>query len=356
MNSLCRHYLECGGCELQHLNAAQYLSYKTDSLLNKLANAQIIPNIIEPLFMVGPHKRRRCTLQIEYKNGKILLGFFQKKSHIVVDMDECLVLTSNIFSILAPLRQCLAKLPTPKLLRSVYILDSDSGLDLLITATYIPELQCLERLVEFAKIHNIARITWQRNSDIIPIFTAKTILSSIGNIQIELPPGTFLQATKECEQFIQRQILGLVNDKIKKIIDLYAGCGTFSLIFDNKAHVLSVEGEKTMTDVITKSIKRYNLKNKQVTTRDLFDYPITAKELAIYDLAIIDPPRNGASPQIKELAESKIKNIMMISCNIDSFIRDAKLLLRNGYALEKLTPIDQFYWTKHLELTAFFSC
>lgn len=354
MNQLCKHYLECGGCELQHLNAKQYLSYKNQTLLNRLAEAKITPETTDHLFIVGTHKRRRCIIQVGYENGKILLGFYKKKSHVVVDMHQCLVLTPNIFELLSPLRVCLTKLTKPKALKSAYILDSHSGIDLVIHASCEPQLQCLEILVKFATENNLARVGWQVNDKILSICSIKPITSCINNLLVDLPPGTFLQATKKCEELIQKQIQNNVTADTKKIIDLYAGCGTFSLIFEQNIQVVSVEGDKNMASILNQVIRRYNLKNVQAITQDLFRHPISATELSKFDLAIIDPPRNGALPQIKELAKSRIKAIMMISCNIDSFIRDAKLLIENGYKLHTLTPIDQFYWTKHLELSAYF--
>ena len=109
-----------------------------------------------------------------------------------------------------------------------------------------------------------------------------------------------------------------------------------------------------MSKAMSAAIKQYNLKNKQVICQDLYRYPVNAEELSKYNLAIIDPPRNGASPQIEEIIRSKIKIVMMISCNVDSFIRDAKLLIKGEYILKELTPIDQFHWNKHLELSAIF--
>jgi 23S rRNA (uracil1939-C5)-methyltransferase len=346
MKKLCQHYLDCGGCELQHLSEAQYLEYKQESLANKLAEAGIVAETLHPFFMVGTFKRRRCILQVHYHKKKIELGFYKKQSHIVVDMKECFVLTPEIFNILQPLRECLATLDNPQKLKNVYILNSDCGLDLLIGAEYSPTMKCMENLVKFSSEHNIARITWQDNRKVTDIISVKILA---------FPPGSFLQATKECEQHIQQQILTLAQQrKVKKVIDLYAGHGTFSLIFDNTMQVCSVEGDQNMIATISTTIKQHNLKNKKAICQDLYRYPIGSEELKKYDLAIIDPPRNGATPQIKEIVASKIKTVMMISCNVDSFIRDTKLLIASGYILKELTPIDQFHWTKHLELSAIF--
>ncbi len=355
MKKLCQHYLDCGGCELQHLNETQYLEYKHNTLIDRLAEVGIVAETLHPFFMVGTYKRRRCTLQVSYHKKKIELGFYKKKSHIVIDMKECFILAPEIFNILQPLRECLASLATPQKLKNIYILSSHSGLDLLIGADYSPSIKCMEALVKFAVSNNIARISWQENQNIIDIVSVRIVTSKINDVLVALPPASFLQATKECEHHIQQQILALAQQrKVKKVIDLYAGHGTFSLIFGDTIQVCSVEGEQAMINAITTAIKQYNLKNKKTICQDLYRYPIRSEELAKYDLAIIDPPRNGASPQIKEIVASKIKTVMMVSCNVDSFIRDTKLLLENGYLLKELTPIDQFHLTKNLELSAIF--
>ena len=83
--------------------------------------------------------------------------------------------------------------------------------------------------------------------------------------------------------------------------------------------------------------------------------PLQEKELKKYDFVIINPPRNGAKAQILELIKSEIKNIIMISCDLNSFAKDTKILVENGFVLEKLSAIDQFYYTTHIELVATFT-
>ena len=93
---------------------------------------------------------------------------------------------------------------------------------------------------------------------------------------------------------------------------------------------------------------------KPVTTekRDLFRQPLTRLELGRYEAAVIDPPRAGAEAQTRELAASKIGQIAMVSCNAQTFARDLKMMLEAGFRLERLTPIDQFLWSPHVEIVA----
>jgi 23S rRNA (uracil1939-C5)-methyltransferase len=109
-----------------------------------------------------------------------------------------------------------------------------------------------------------------------------------------------------------------------------------------------------MARIIRKSVGRHNIENLTSEQRDLFKKPVTAKELAGFDAAIINPPRVGAKEQTKELAASGVSTIAMISCNPATFTRDAKMLKEAGFSLASVRGLDQFVWSPHLEIAAVF--
>jgi 23S rRNA (uracil1939-C5)-methyltransferase len=88
--------------------------------------------------------------------------------------------------------------------------------------------------------------------------------------------------------------------------------------------------------------------------RDLFARPLSASELRRFDAVVFDPPRAGARAQAEELAGSAVSVIAAVSCNPSTFARDARILAAGGYRLERVTPVDQFLWSPHLELVAIF--
>jgi 23S rRNA (uracil1939-C5)-methyltransferase len=116
--------------------------------------------------------------------------------------------------------------------------------------------------------------------------------------------------------------------------------------------ISAFEGEEKMIALINKNAAANNLAKIKSSTRDLFLDPIRASELKKFELAIINPPRNGAAPQISEISKSSLKNVIYVSCNPESFKRDAEILIDSGFKITNLTALDQFYSTKHLELVA----
>ena len=192
-----------------------------------------------------------------------------------------------------------------------------------------------------------------------------------GDIKIDLGANIFLQATNAGQDIIINEINNLVtsrqavgneamrdSDKILNVIDLYCGIGTYSfavLSSNSRVKIKAFEGEKSMIEVLNKNAIKNNLNQKiQGFERDLVKTPLLPKELAGQNLAIINPPRNGAESQIQHLAKSKIKSIIYISCNPSAFAIDAKILLQNGYKISKIKAIDQFVYSHHLELVAIF--
>jgi 23S rRNA (uracil1939-C5)-methyltransferase len=96
------------------------------------------------------------------------------------------------------------------------------------------------------------------------------------------------------------------------------------------------------------------LKPLTAESRDLFDNPLVPAELNEFDAVVFDPPRAGAENQARNLAKSKVKRVVAVACDVTSFARDAAILVRGGYKLEKVTPVDQFKYTAHVEIVGVF--
>ena len=141
-----------------------------------------------------------------------------------------------------------------------------------------------------------------------------------------------------------------------RVADIYAGFGAYSFAVSHLVKkITAFEGDEKMVDLINKNAAANNLANKiSAECHDLFLNPIRAKELKNFDLVIINPPRNGAAPQVLEISKSVVKNLIYVSCNPQSFAHDAKILIDAGFQIKNLTALDQFYSTKHLELIAIF--
>jgi 23S rRNA (uracil1939-C5)-methyltransferase len=178
-----------------------------------------------------------------------------------------------------------------------------------------------------------------------------------GAAHLAPPPGGFLQASEPSEA----AMLALVKDAVgdaRRIVDLFSGSGTFSLPLASTATVHAVESDEAALAALDRAarkahgLKGEGLKPITIEKRDLFRRPLTKDDLKRFDAAVIDPPRAGAEDQHRQLAASSVKRIAMVSCNAATFARDLSVLIKGGYKVKRITPIDQFLWSSHIEVVA----
>ncbi len=173
-----------------------------------------------------------------------------------------------------------------------------------------------------------------------------------GGIQVSPPSGAFTQATKPAEEAMAELVAAHIG-KAKRIADLFAGSGTFSLRLARIGRVHAVESEEKALAALDHAARNtQGLKPVTIERRDLFRRPLMAQELKAYDAVVFDPLRAGAEFQSKELARSAVKKIVAVSCNPLTLARDLALLVESGFRITRVTPIDQFLWTSHVEVVA----
>jgi 23S rRNA (uracil1939-C5)-methyltransferase len=197
----------------------------------------------------------------------------------------------------------------------------------------------------------IIRVSW--NGALAFESAAPTV--RFGTADVKLPQYPFLQPTEEGETVLLRAVLAATKGA-KTIADLFSGCGTFALPLAAYARVHAVEKDDAMLAALLAAARATpGLKPITVTRRDLFKVPLNAAELGQFDAVTLDPPRAGAQAQATQLAKSKVARIAYVSCNAESFARDARILVDGGYAMGTVTPVDQFLWSEHIELVADFA-
>ena len=164
-----------------------------------------------------------------------------------------------------------------------------------------------------------------------------------------------MQATKEAEKFMVNEVCEALRDE-SSVIDLFSGFGTFALPLSQTKKIFAYEKSAEMLKALNLVLRETpNLKFVQTSTRNLHKNPVTRDELSGIEGAVVNPPRAGAYSQCKELANSGVKNIVVVSCNPLTFARDAETLIKGVYKLEWVRIIDQFRWSHHIELIAKFS-
>jgi 23S rRNA (uracil1939-C5)-methyltransferase len=140
------------------------------------------------------------------------------------------------------------------------------------------------------------------------------------------------------------------------VADLFCGAGTFSFPLAETAVVKAADGAASAIAALKSAIAGApGLKTITPEVRDLFRRPLLAEEMKGLDAVVFDPPRAGAEAQSREIARSGIARAVGVSCNPQTFVRDARILVDAGFRLERVTPIDQFLWSSHVELVGVFS-
>lgn len=351
----CIHFEKCGSCSLQHLPEDEYYLQKTDviaKISERLGGNAKLHDIVK----VGQRQRRRADFKIAVNKGKISLGFCEEKSNRVIDIEMCLVVEDEIFAMSQKLKQLLQSLKKPGNIDSISITYLSGEFDIILSLKAKGKAADAEKIIHFAQANSIARLCEKIEDEELKVLHLKTPPKVFfASSELELPAGAFLQATAAGQSAITDFILQHTKPS-KNVVDLYSGCGTYSFpMAELGKEVSAYEGDYEMVMALNSAARSNGMeKNLNGQSRDLYKKPLRANELEFFDTIIINPPRNGALPQAKEIAKSGVKNVVMVSCNPQTFERDAEYLLKAGYILENIMPIDQFYWSNHLELVANF--
>ena len=345
----CRHFKTCGGCQMQHLSDAALAGWKIGVVANAL-KAHDLETAFLPMAVSPSRSRRRATLAARRTKKGAMAGFYGKRSEVITEIPDCQLLHPALMGAL-PVARALAQAgASRKAALRVAATVSQAGLDIDVSGGKPLDGALRQELAQIADAHDLARVGWGGET----LVTRRPPAQDFDGIRVVPPPGAFLQATKEGEIALRRDVMASLGGAAH-VVDLFAGCGTFALPVARYANLHAVEGEATMTESLERAWREgAGLKQVSVETRDLFRRPLMADELAGFDAAVIDPPRAGAEAQIAELAHSGIPVIAHVSCNPVSFARDAAMLQRAGYDLTHLRIVDQFSWSLHVELVAEF--
>ena len=341
----CRHFPECGGCQLQHADDIVFAGYLMSRVEGALAQHGLATEIREP-HLSPPLSRRRATLRALKAGKRAVIGFNAEKSHQIVDMRECHILRPELFALIAPLRALLASLLQPRRTAEVQLTLVDQGADLLLKGVAAEELSAIERLTGFATDHRLARMGIDQGFGAETLYEPEPATITLAGAAVAFPQGGFLQATRDGEQALVSSVCDALGDS-RAIADLFAGLGTFALA---TGAGYAAEASRDSAAALKQAAP-----GTAVEHRDLYRRPLDAAELKSFDAVILDPPRAGAAEQVAQLAGSTVERVAYVSCNPATFARDAKVLVDGGYELLWIKPVGQFRWSTHVELAACFA-
>ena len=348
---VCAHFGTCGGCAVQHASDRFVAAWKVNIVRRALA-ARGIEMQAGGIATSPPGTRRRAVFGgRRSRKGGVTIGFHARATNTLIDITECPVTDPRILAA-RPALEALTGLGasrTAAIRLSVTL--SAAGLDVAVDEASPLDRKLEPKLAAIASEHGLARLSW--NGEIV--VTPSQPVQRMGRAQVVPPPGAFLQATPHGQAALTatvRQAVGRAN----RVVDLFAGCGTFTLPLSESAEVHAVENDAPMLEALQTAWRRVGgLSRVTVEARDLFRRPLLPLELKGFEAAVIDPPRAGAAAQVAQLASSDVPVIAFVSCNPVTFARDAQVLVEAGFQMGPVRVVDQFRWSPHVELATTFT-
>jgi 23S rRNA (uracil1939-C5)-methyltransferase len=341
----CKYYGTCGGCQLQHVEEGEYRQMKTALVRDALqVKSMEWPDI--DLIDAHGEGRRRMSLHVRQKDRKVMAGFMARRSHDLIDIDRCPIVVPALARATDIARTLGEKLGDC----DVSLTAADNGLDVSVKAERRVAAQQHARLASLATELGLLRLTINGET----LATVASPFVTLDGTRVELPPGAFLQATSAGEAALAQLVL-MDAGKSKSIADLFCGLGPFVLRLAKHAKIMAVDDDKPAITALQQAL-RYAQGLKPVTAikRNLMREPLTEMELKPFDAVVFDPPRAGAEAQARRLAKSSVQRVISVSCNPQTFARDARILMDGGYKLAALTAVDQFKWSTHVECVGVF--
>jgi 23S rRNA (uracil1939-C5)-methyltransferase len=347
----CRHFGICGGCSLQHIDAQTYQAFKKEHVIHALQSQGLaLPEIIETIF-IPDRTRRRANFAARIVKGKALIGFHERKSANIRDVPDCLLITQDVRAAMEAIRPHLPYIAGDGNRMDVLIQCVDGQTEIALTGKIAPGWEAQQALADALRAAKAARICLRaRDYEAYEILLEeKALYKRFDSLLVNLAPGAFLQPSAEGELALTQCVIDGAGDA-SRVADLFCGNGTFTgPLMTGGRDVMAADFAPDAIAVLKKAGGNAHLRN-------LFKEPMMAAELADRDCVVLDPPRAGAQAQVRVIAEdTNVPKIVYVSCNPQSFAKDAKILCENGYSIARLTIVDQFIWSPHTELAAVFT-
>jgi 23S rRNA (uracil1939-C5)-methyltransferase len=350
----CLHFGTCGGCAVDDRAAID----KRGLLAAALRQAGFVDALVADLVSTPIRTRRRVDLAASRHGADLRLGLHAARSSDVVDMTECALLTPALFALVAPLRALLRHLTGFRRAASVLVNWLDEGPDVLLRLDFPATGPDRQKMIAFARDVKAVRISAALGDDepeAIAILSPPVL--TLSGVPVAPAPGAFLQPSRDGEAALIAAVLaGLPKIPAKgRIVELYAGIGTFSFALQKFGRVEAYEGAPAAVLAHDAAIRRANLAGRMgVEPRDLARRPLKMLEMTGAAAIVLDPPFAGAAAQMRNLAASLVRRIIYISCNPAALAKDAYGLRQSDYHVVNATPVDQFPYSDNVESVVVF--
>ena len=369
----CQYASICGGCSLQHFNPESQLLFKASVLDELLGQSLAGENYKSISPITGPHfaYRRKARLAVRYvhKKEQVLVGFREKNSSFITNMDSCEVLVPQVSKLLPALSELIASLEAYKHIPQIEVAVGDEHAIVNSLALVFRHLlplngEDLEKMTEFAAEHKLDLYLQSAGPDTVSKYYPKTdterLFYDLPEFKLNLAfhPMDFTQVNAHINRkMISKAIELLEINSEDKVLDLFCGLGNFSLPMATKAKfVLGIEGSESMVDRGQENALHMKMDNLEFNSADLTEN-LDTKHWVSYGFTkvLIDPPRSGAIEILPAVTALKPEKIVYVSCNPITLARDAACLKELGYHLAAAGVMDMFPQTTHVESIALFN-
>jgi 23S rRNA (uracil1939-C5)-methyltransferase len=362
----CPHFGVCGGCATQHADPRVQMAAKQRGLEENLARlGQVRAETLLPIVygqQWGYRNRARLSVRHVPKKGGVLVGFRERRSTYVADMDACPVLPPHISRLIPALKVLIGGLSTPDRVPQVEVAAGDDG-TVLVFRHLLPLTPAdLESLRTFADRHLVQVWLQPAGPDsATPLHRAESAAGSALHydlpefgVRIGFRPTEFTQVNMAVNRVLVSRAVRLLDPRPgERIADLFCGLGNFSLpIASRGAEVIGFEGSKPLVERARENARANGLV-AQFEVADLFKGNVNA--FGPFPKLLIDPPREGAVELVKSLPEAWPQRIVYVSCDPATLARDAGILVNvKGFRLAAAGVVNMFPHTAHVESIAVF--
>jgi 23S rRNA (uracil1939-C5)-methyltransferase len=361
----CPNFGICGGCSMQHLDPSAQVAAKQRILEDALwhVGRVMADRILPPIH--GPYweYRRRARLSVKYveKKEKVMVGFNEKRTRYVTDMESCAVLPQKISALIPLLKEMIEKLSVKKRLPQIEVA-SGEDCDILVLRILDPLTDADEKIIrEFSDRCAVTIYLQPKGVDSIHPFHPQgpaNLHYSLPEFGLAMPflPSDFTQVNFSVNRAMIRRAIDLLAPREgEKIADLFCGLGNFTLpIARSGALAVGMEGSATLVERAKENAGKNGISNARFEVADLFEPK--GIDLSGYDKLLIDPPRAGAHELVQALKGPLPGRIVYVSCDPATLARDAGILVHSkGYDLACAGVINMFPHTSHVESIALFT-
>ncbi|MBD3585883.1 23S rRNA (uracil(1939)-C(5))-methyltransferase RlmD [Salinimonas sp. HHU 13199] len=358
----CQYYGRCGGCQLQHISAQDALSERQQAMSDYWAHHLNITDLPWQPAITGarPAYRRKARFAVDARNPKALkIGFRQTSSKAIVDIETCPVLEHRLQALMPALRKVLTSFSALQHIGHIQALSGDNVAEFTIKATRDLPAALRDALVEFAVSEKVNVVIENAAGEIETLHREATLICKTHDgFYLTPTPNDFVQVNAQVnEKMVSHALNWLAVNKNDTVADWFAGLGNFSLPLSSHAsHVYAVEGVAAMVEKGQAAAQQQGIDNITWQHLDLSDAGSVKNALGHgVTKILLDPSREGAAEVCRQIAQAKTKQVLYVSCNPNTFTRDARIMLDAGYKIEKIGLIEMFPYTRHLEVMALLS-